>query len=642
MFRKLFTIISITLLFSSLAQSLMANETLLLIGGQPVSSEEFNYIYKKNNVNNTADYSRKSLEDYLELFINYKLKVRQALDLGMDTLSDLMSEYKGYEQQLYDAHINKTIVDPLVKQEYERSKFDIGVSHIFLSKDTPGAAAKIKEIHGQLKKGITFEKLAKENSEDKNSAEQGGRIGYFTAQQIGYPQLEDAVYNTPVGKYSNPIETAIGYHIIKVFDKRPARGRIRVAIIRKAIPQDSLENVQVKLLMDSLHKAVTTGSNFGDLAIKFSDDQMTNMRAGEMDWFGINQYTQVFEDAAFALKKDGEISKPIKTSSAYYIIKRLMATSQLTFEEAEPVIKAKLLKSRMYTEAMDKLQNEVKTSYQYKEYPEELAKFKTRMETYVNIYPFKYVDEENPQILLEIDGKAYNANQFGKVMNTIATKVVGKTGAERSKAIFDETLKAIVSEAHKNNLPSQNPEYKGLLEEYRNGVLIFELTKNTIWNRAVTDSSGLADFFAQHRSKYQWNRKAVVKKFVLPDNASAEMITSLSAENRPVTMDDWKKFFAQKGIQAEVKEMVLEDKVSEEASQISWQLGFGQPVSKSNQVILYEVIELKQPSQKELSECKGYVIADFQESLEKKWIADLRAIYPVELKKDVFEKMIKK
>ena len=642
MFRKLFTCISLAILLSKPTQNLLANETLLLIGGQPVSSEEFNYIYRKNNVNNTADYSRKSLEEYLELFINYKLKVRQALDLGMDTLSDLMSEYKGYEQQLYDAHINKTIVDPLVKQEYERSKFDIGVSHIFLSKDTPGADVKIKEIHGQLKKGIAFEKLAKENSEDKNSSEQGGRIGYFTAQQIGYPQLEDAVYSTPVGKYSDPIETAIGYHIIKVFDKRPARGRIRVAIIRKAVPQDSLENIQVKLLMDSLYKAVITGSDFGDLAIKFSDDQMTNLRAGEMDWFGINQYTQVFEDAAFALKKDGEISKPIKTNSAYYIIKRLMATSQLTFEEAEPVIKAKLLKSRMYTEAMDRLQNEVKTSYNFKDYPEELAKFKTRMETYVNVYPFKYVDEQEPRILLEIDGKTINANQFGRVMNTVASKVVGKTGADRSKAIFDETIKAIISEAHKNNLPANNPEYKGLLEEYRNGVLIFELTKNTIWNRAVTDTSGLAEYFDQHKSKYQWNRRALVKKFVLSDSVSLEMIRNLPSENRPATVEDWKKFFTEKGIQAEVKDVVLEDKVSEEASQLNWQLGFSQPVVKNNQRILYEVVEIKQPGQKELSECKGYVIADFQESLEMSWIADLRASYPVELKKDVFEKMIKK
>lgn len=615
----------------------------MTIGGRPVSVEEFNYIYKKNNINNSANYSRQSLEEYLQLFINYKLKVRQAEDLGMDTLSDLVSEYKGYEQQLYESHLNKTILDPLVKQEYDRSKFDVGVSHIYISRNTSEAEKKIKEIHARLKKGESFEKLAAEFSEDQNTAAQGGKIGYFTALQIGYPQLEDAVYNTPVGQFSSPIETAIGYHIIKVFDKRPARGRIKVAIIKRTFSEDPESQARAGAIIDSLYQLAVSGADFGDLATRFSEDQLTNLRAGEMDWFGINQYTQVFEDAAFALKKDGDISKPVRTTSAYYIIKRLMATKELPFADAEPVLKTKILKSRMYAEAINRLVAEVKSKYGYKEYPEAMNAFRQRMDTYVNKFPFKYSEEENPAVLLEIDGKQFNANDFGKVMNTVANKVTGKSGQERTDAIFDETLKQIILDAHKNNLPKENPEYKALLEEYRNGVLIFELTREKVWNKAVTDSAGLAEFFANHRDKYLWNDRLLVRKYQLKDEAGFQKLKVLISENPELSVQDYGKMLEENELEvSNVQDLTLEKGVAEEATLLQWEKGSVQLLKKDNVITAYHVLDILPAGRKEYHECKGYVIADYQEFLEKNWISDLRKQYPVELNKTVFEKLVKK
>lgn len=640
--RILFTVFSIFLI--ALCHSVSAaGEPLMVIGGRPVSVEEFNYIYKKNNINNSANYSRQSLEEYLQLFINYKLKVRQAEDMGMDTLNDLVSEYKGYEQQLYESYITKTIIDPLVKQEYERSKFDVGVSHIYISKNTPEADKKIREIYAQLKKGIAFEKLAEEFSEDQNSAAQGGKIGYFTALQIGYPQLEDAVYNTPVGQYSAPVETAIGYHIIKVFDKRPARGRIKVAIIKRNLTEDPEQQAKTAALVDSLYKLAISGADFGDLATRFSEDQLTNLRAGEMDWFGINQYTQIFEDAAFALKKDGEISQPVKTSSAYYIIKRLMKVSEQPFSDAEPVLKTKVLKSRMYNEAINKLIAETKSKYGYRDYPEALAAFKSRMDTYVNKYPFKYSEVENPDTLLVIDGKIMNANDFGRVMNTVANKVIGKSGQERTDAIFEETLKQVVLEAHKNNLPKENAEYRALLDEYRNGVLIFELTRDKVWNKAVMDSVGLKAFFESNRDKYLWKDRLLVRKYIVKDEAEFQKLKVLIKDNPELSVSDYGKMLEQNELQvSDVQEITLEKGVSEEAAQLSWEKGAVQLINKNNQLAAYHVLDVLPAGRKEYSECKGYVIADFQEFLEKKWMADLRSQYPVEVNKAVFEKLVKK
>jgi peptidyl-prolyl cis-trans isomerase SurA len=643
MLKRILLTVFTTLLFLFNQSVSASGEPLMVIGGRPVSVEEFNYIYKKNNINNSANYSRQSLEEYLQLFINYKLKVRQAEDMGMDTLNDLVSEYKGYEQQLYESHINKTIVDPLVQQEYARSKFDIGVSHIFISKNTPEAEKKIKEVHAQLKKGLPFEKLAAEFSEDQNSAAQGGKIGYFTALQIGYPQLEDAVYNTPVGQYSSPVETAIGYHIIKVFDKRPARGRIKVAIIKRSLTEDPDQQAKTAALVDSLYKLAISGADFGDLATRFSEDQLTNLRAGEMDWFGINQYTQVFEDAAFALKKDGEISKPVKTPSAYYIIKRLMITLEQPLTEAEPVLKTKILKSRMYSEAMNKLMSEVKTKYGYKEYPEGLEAFKIRMDTYVNKFPFKYSEEEKPGTLLEIDGKKISANDFGRVMNTVANKVIGKSGQERTDAIFEETLKQVILDAHKNNLPKENAEYKALLEEYRNGVLIFELTRDKVWNKAVMDSAGLAGFFESHRDKYLWKERLLVRKYNVRDEAGFQKLKVLIKDNPELSINDYGKLLEQNELQvSDVQELTLEKGIAEEAAQLNWEKGSVQLIKKNNQLSAYHVLDVLPAGRKEYSECKGYVIADFQEFLEKNWMTELRNKYPVEVNKAVFEKLVMK
>lgn len=616
----------------------------MVIGGRPVSVEEFNYIYKKNNINNAANYSRQSLEEYLQLFINYKLKVLQAEELGMDTLNELVAEYKGYEQQLYESYITKTIIDPLVEQEYARSKFDMGVSHIFISKKTPEAEKKIKEVHAQLKKGVAFEKLAAEFSEDQNSAPQGGKIGYFTALQIGYPQLEDAVYNTPVGQFSAPVETAIGYHVVKVFDKRPARGRIKVAIIKRNLKEDDAEQqAKTAALVDSLYKLAISGADFGDLATRFSEDQLTNLRAGEMDWFGINQYTKLFEDAAFALKKDGEISKPVKTPTAYYIIKRMMITLEQPYTEAEPVLRTKILKSRMYTEAINKLMSDVKSRFGYKDYPQALEAFKVRMDTYVNKFPFKYSEEENPETLLEIDGKKISANDFGRIMNTVANKVIGKSGQERTDAIFEETMKQVVLDAHKNNLPKENPEYKALLDEYRNGVLIFELTREKVWNKAVMDSSGLFAFFESRRDEYLWKERLLVRKYVVKDEAGFQTIKVLIKDNPQLSMSDYGKLLEQNELKvSDVQELTLEKGVAEEAAELSWEKGAVQLINKNNQLAAYHVLEVLPAGRKEYSECKGYVIADFQEYLEKNWMAELRSQYPVEFNKAVFEKLVKK
>jgi peptidyl-prolyl cis-trans isomerase SurA len=628
---------------SSLFFSLQADQILVTLGGKPVSTDEFTYIYQKNNINNSADFSKTSLESYLELFVNYKLKVQEAVDMGMDTLPELAAEYKSYEQQLFDAYMNKQLMDPLVKKAYERSKFDIGIGHIFISSTTEGAEQLIQKVHSRLKAGESFEKLAAEYSQDENSAKQGGKIGYFTALQIGYPQLEDAAYSTPVGDFSSPVQTPIGFHIIKVFDKRQARGRIKVAIIKRLIPDQPEQATAVEKLVDSLYKVAISGVDFGDLATRFSEDQKTNLGAGEMDWFGINTYAAAFEDVAFSLQKDGEISKPFKTETSWYIIKRLMVTRELTFEEAEPVIKAKLQKSRQYSVAMESFHQELKQRYQFKEYEDHADEFRLAVEEYVNRYPFKFQDVENPKPILSVNGKDFNTNEMGAILNRVASKVVGKVGGDRVAGLYDEAVKQVLMDKLREDLPIQNREYGALLEEYRNGVLIFDLTRSKVWNKAVSDSIGLADFFTQNREKYKWNKRALGVKFTSEDAAAIQKIKSLSKANAKATTEDFKKILLEQGLErVKVERLILEQGVAEISPSFKWEKGIQEFKDEQGRHALLLVQEVRNPELKELNECRGFVIASYQEALDRAWVESLREKYPVRINQEVFESLINK
>lgn len=636
-------ITSILTLISSLFFQLHADQTLLTLGGQPVSTEEFTYIYKKNNINNSADFSKTSLENYLELFINYKLKVREAVDMGMDTMPELAAEYKSYEQQLFDAYLSKQLMDPLVKKAYERSKFDIGISHIFISSSTEGAEERIRNVHSRLRAGESFEKLAAEYSQDENSAAQGGKIGYFTALQIGYPQLEDAAYSTAVGDFSNPVQTPIGFHIIKVFDKRQARGRIKVAIIKRVIPDQPAQASAVEKLVDSLYQKAISGADFGDLATRFSEDQKTNLGAGEMDWFGINTYAAAFEDVAFSLKKDGEISKPFKTETSWYIIKRLMATRELTFEEAEPVIKAKLQKSRQYSVAMESFHQQLKQSYRFKEYEDQAGDFRLAIEEYVNRYPFKFQEVDNPESILSVNGKDFNTNEMGAILNRVASKVVGKVGADRVAGLYEEAVKQVLMDQLREDLPTQNREYGALLEEYKNGVLIFDLTRSKVWNKAVSDSVGLADFFAQNREKYKWNKRALGVKFISDDASAIQKLKSLMKANSKANIEDWKAILQEQGLEdVKVEPLALEYGGSDVSPTFKWERGVQEAKEEQGRQIIFLVQEIRNPELKELHECRGFVIASYQEALDKAWVASLREKYPVQISQDVFESLIMK
>src|SRR5690606_19542962 len=311
------------------------NEILMTVGKSAVTVGEFKYIYEKNN-GEKADYSSKSIQEYLDLYTNFKLKVEKAKQLQLDTLQDLIDELKGYRKQLAGSYlIDKEVTESLLKELYERTKYDIEFSHIFIPIGPADNESKKEELKSQMMAiqskiiaGQSFEEVAKEFSKDPNTAGKGGYMGYMSAKlPNGFYEFESALYNTGIQKISDIVESKIGYHLIKVLNKRPARGQIHVAHI--FLKNDKKNS---NLLIDSLYQRLSQGEEFSNLASSYSDDKNTNKSGGILPPFGINTYDIDFENQAFSLANDSEITKPFQSKSGWHIIKRLHKSEADTYD----------------------------------------------------------------------------------------------------------------------------------------------------------------------------------------------------------------------------------------------------------------------------------------------------------------------
>ncbi|HUH73319.1 MAG TPA: peptidylprolyl isomerase [Chitinophagales bacterium] len=613
-------------------------ETILTINGKPVSVEEFEYIYKKNNINDQADFSKKSLEDYLQLFINYKLKVQQAKDLGLDTINSLNSEYDGYKRQLLETHIQRQILEPLITQEFERSKEDREIAHVFISLKTENALAKINEAYKKLKAGAEFSKVAKEYSEDEMSANNGGIVGYFTVMQVGIPEIEDAIYQTSLNNFSEVIKTEIGYHIIRVTDIRPARGKLKVAIIKMTIPSQDDEKLIVKTTMDDIYQSLLKGQNFGELVLKYSDDINSKENSGELDWFGINTYVREFEEAAFALQKDGDFSKPFSTATAYYIVKKVMDNRNPTFKEAESVLKMKILKSKLFNDKMKAFDEDVIQKNNFKMMDDNVEKYKEKLVSTIDKYPFTYTPSEKALPILSIDGKVYNENDISEIIKNKYSKVTGKLGVERVDALYNTAINELVLESYEKDLINSSYDYSSLLDEYKNGVLIFELTKNKVWNKATTDSIGLKNFYNKMGSQYMWNSRAEILKINSEESISNSALTKMIKKNKLNSKIAWDKYLqANPKVKFNITAETIEQNVSPESDQIKWQVG----LHSDNDKDFYQVVKISPKQRKDLAEVRGFVVAAYQEHLEKEWLKQLHKNYTVDINQAVLDSLVK-
>lgn len=629
---------------------------LFTVDGTPVHVSEFKYIYSKTNGKN-ADFSRATLQEYLDLYTKFKLKVKKAKDMQLDTVQALQEELAGYRRQLADSYLlNKQVTEKLTKELFERSQFDLDISHILFAlpaeakgTDTLEAHRLAMEARARLLKGEKFATVAQQVSADKSAATNGGHIGYVTAMfPNGFYALESAAYRLPFEQLSMPIRTSAGYHLLKVHSKRPARGEVEVAHILMRTEGSSA--IVIKAQIDTMYAALKRGANFEELAAKNSNDSRTADKGGYVGFVTINRFEQAFEDAAYSVAKDGEYSKPFETSVGWHIIKRISKKEIQPYDQMRGQLEARIKRDARFEMARKAMVDDIKRETGFKDYPNLLTEFAATLNDTFFTFQWHAPQPPSTKVLFTMAKKAHTMGDFAQFAENATRQRMRMSGETSLDAAVQNLYEEYVNESclrfEEQRLDQKYPEFKALLREYEEGILLFEATRINVWDKASQDTVGLKSYFKTLKGKYRWEDRAVTTVFFVDGISKSVLEPMRDYALKHSTEEVLAKYNKSDTIGIRVEEQILEKSKSPEATDLKeWKPG-EVTISKfdrQNNEYSFRKVEKIIPAQdKMLNEARGYIIADYQDYLEVQWVNELKKQYPVKTEKAVFESLIKK
>lgn len=641
-------------IFTSTAQTI--DPTLFIVDNVPVKVSEFQYIYGKNN-GKDADYSKKSLEEYLDLYKKFKLKVAKAKKLRLDTIPELMDELKMYKQQVSNSYImDKEVTEQLIKEIYERQRKDISVKHVFIQltpnaspADTLAAYTRAMKAYGEIMKGIPFGKVVSDNSDDRTNLNYSGDLGYVTAMlPEGFYDVENAIYSMKIGDVSKPVRSSMGYHVLRVEDIRPARREIEVAQILIKKPLDQPNNQSNKSTADQVYKMlISDGADFNQLVRSYSADESTKNKDGYIGFIGINQFEKDFEDAIFSLAKDGDISKPIESRIGYHIIKRLSVKEELPYPQAKEKIKTQLESDSRYQAAKSKIIEKIKSTNNFIVFQNNLDRFTAALPADFTSFSWE-VSPALPDLdIFAMGNQTYKSLAFAHYLKSnTQERLIYPNGTPPPQVIptlFNSYVNEKVIEFEQKHLAEVYPEFRNLMREYEEGILLFEITRQSVWDKATSDTTGLKKYYEANKANYKWNERALVYDYTVKsiDETLVKAIYEYS-KSKPLEKV-MNKYNKNQKIITYQKDYL--EKESDESKSLSWTAGFVTPysLSKDAGAATWKKVEKMLPTSiKSLDEARGYVIADYQDYLEKQWISDLEKEFKTEVDLNVFNSLIKK
>jgi peptidyl-prolyl cis-trans isomerase SurA len=624
--------------------------TILEIDDEKISAEEFLHIYKKNNTSDNA-MTYEAMNEYMNLFVNFKLKVHEAKKLGLDTLASFKQELAGYRSQLAQPYLtDKRVEEELYLEAYERMKYDVEVSHILIKvnqnaspEDTLKAYKKIYDIYNKLKKGEDFVKLAREYSEDESVVMNDGNLGYRTVFSLVY-DFENYMYITPVGSFSEPFRTRYGYHILKVTNKRPAKGKYKVAHIMRLVPKGSGTKLDedARAIMDTVYQKIKQGEDFEKLAFQYSEDRRTAEQGGVIGWVTVGgRMIKEFEDAVFSLEKPGDIYPLLKTSYGYHLIKLLEIEPIKPFEEVKNEIKSKISSSDRTSKSRDAILKQLKAEYNYKTYPQNLKEVYDVVTDSIFSGSWKLPEdlEIYNKILVSFLDKNYTQADFLRYLekfNRKQTPINLKIFIDNSLSNFGEKMLLNYEESI---LENKYPSFKYLVNEYHDGILLFDLTDKMVWSKAITDTVGLQNFYEANKDKYMWGTRIELKEYKCADLKTAKVLykalnkkfDNLSVIDKLNKKNPETVVLAKSEIK-EKNESSLKDK------QLSDTPGSKYVFLDETNFIVRTII-IRGPEHKSLNEARGIITADYQNYLEQEWIKELKNKYTVTVNYDVLKSL---
>lgn len=670
--RKTFLVLAFLSAMSAMAQN-SDDATVLTIDNKQISKGEFERLYKKNNSDITFDSA--SLAGYMRLFIDYKLKVIEAEAAGLDATPEFKSELDGYRAQLEKPYFVDTHVDDsLVREAYDHLHEDVRASHILVNcaenasaADSLKAYKRIQSVYQRALKGEDFAKLARENSDDPSVGRNGGDLGFFTAFSMIY-EFEKEAYATKVGDVSPIFRTRFGYHILKVFDRRENPGEVRVAVIFVRVAPDATNAEQknaedkVNMIADSL----AAGADWEQMVSRYSDNKDGQ---NELPWFSTGMMVPQFESAAFALKNVGDISAPVRSNNGWHIIKLLEKKPVEDFESLKEPIRKQLSKDARSKYSQKAVLQRLKREYNFKEDRAAYDEFVSLVDT--SIWSGTWTADKakgHDKVIFSFDGTvkftqadyAKMVAMYGSAPRNIPIEILLKKDYDRvvEKTLFDY---------ERERIPNKYPEFKYLVQEYHDGILLFSLMDKMVWSKAATDSAGQEKYYEAHKSNYMWGERMEVAVCSYDGdvfsgdakkNADTKLVAALKAGTKKGDYTEQVRAALQKlgakpdsvGLRVTVKKYSLVDADNEKYVDINGtkinENAWGKSKSKIANIKgrsnVYYLVKRLPPMQKTLDECRGNVISEYQNQLEAEWMEQVRSKHTVKIDEAVFNSMIKR
>lgn len=607
---------------------------LMEINGKKIPRSEFEYIYNKNN--SDAAIEKKSLDEYLDMFVNFKLKVAEAEAQGIDTTAAFRKEFANYRSQLAKSYLtDKEADEAFVRKIYGHMQEDVEASHILIRcgedaspEDTLAAYNKALQARQELMSGADFKTTAAKYSDDPSAKQNGGYLGFFTAMQMVIP-FENAAYALQPGEISQPVRTTFGYHVIKLLSRRPDPGKVRVAHIFKYVPQnasDSLMNA-AKTQMDSIYNAIQGGADFGELAAKYSDDKMSAKQGGILQWFGLGQTIPAFETKVFAMNV-GDLSEPFATPIGLHIVKKLDHKPVPPFDEAKGDIIAKLGKMGENDKGQKALIERLKKDYGMSPINQQTYDMLTNLAPEAILGDSLYLQALNGRNdeLFTFAGKSYGAQDFIEFANGYK-RFSKRQRATAMHRLMEAYTDKVVLDYEDTQLENKYPEFAMLSNEYRDGILLFDISNMEVWNKASKDEEGLAKCFKKNKKKYKWDAPRFKGIVVHCANDSLEQPVRNILEKYPY--EEWSSELRKTFSNDSVKTIKIERDlfVKGENKYVDF-FEFGgakfDAVKDYPHTFVYGKM-LKKPES--FRDVRGPVSEDYQNQLEEKWIKDLRKKY---------------
>lgn len=609
-----------------------SNAVLFKAGSATVSIDEFIYLYNKNHQNKQEEFTKAKIEEYLKLFVDFKLKVEEAKRRGMDTTAAFIKEYNSYRAEVRKPFLpDNTLIDSLTRLTYARMQEEIRASHILIAvkndalpADTLVAYNQAVDLRKRLLDGLDFHTAAAQFSADPSAKANGGDLGYFSALQMVFP-FENAVYNLGVGDVSTPIRTRFGYHLIRVGDRRPARGEVEVShiMIRQ---REGKDTDKAKDLIFSVYDQLQAGVPWSDACKQYSEDPSTKDQGGKLKPFSAGGIPGVpeFERAAFDLSQVGEISDPVQTQYGWHILRLERKTPLASFDAMATTLKNRVARDERTTVSRAALLAKYRQRFNFQENAQSKEAVFKLADTTLTAGKWRPSMSTGGQTLFTIKGESVPTKDF----LAYATRNQRPQQQSVSKAVeqlYNNFTESLILEAVEEEIIARDPTFSFLLREYYEGILLFEIMEKEVWTKASSDSVGQRKYYQEHASRYKAGDRVNATIYSASSQTGFTKLRELIDASDERKIQDYaiaQKIRIENGIFTRDEKEIL--------GKIPWAPGV-YTAENSGMYYLARLKEVLTPGVMSFEEARPAIISDFQSATEKKWLDQLRKKYPVKV-----------